>query len=143
MLEPSGESKAQTNKQCFKKIYNLKLEKEYFKNFLPKKRFITALRMKRILLSNNAELIKTLCYWMGRSTNSYEYYLLRGYDDLDEIKNMIQEDQRGRTPTRKEYWIKRGFSEEEAVKKVAEVQSKFSKITHQNRKRRKENVENS
>lgn len=142
-LAPSAESKSQTKKRCFKKIHNLKLEKDYFKSFLPKKRFIIALRMKRILLSNDTELIKTLCYWMGRTTNSYEYYLLRGFDDLDEIKKMIQEDQKKRTPTRKEYWINKGFTEEEAIKKVAEVQSKFSKITHQNRKRRKENVENS
>lgn len=142
-LEPTTESIELSRKHCFKKIHNLKLEKDYFKKFLPKKCFFIALRMKRILLSNNVKLIKTLCYWMGRTTNSYEYYLLRGYDDLDKIKNMIQEDQRKRTPTRKEYWINKGFTEEESAKKVAELQSKFSKITHQNRKRRKENVENS
>ena len=143
VFEPSVESKKQTKKSCFKKIFNLKLEKDYFKSFLPEKRFFIVLRMKRILLSNDVELIKTLCYWMGRTTNSYEYYLLRGYDDLGKIKNMVQEEQRKRTPTRKEYWIKKGFNEDEALKKVVELQSKFSKITHENRKRKKEIVENS
>lgn len=56
-----------------------------------------------------------------------------GYKDLsDEEKEVAQKaatkhDMIGRNTNQKEYWMKRGYSEREAIKKISELQVKFSK----------------
>ena len=131
---------------CFDKFLSKNRKKilketQYFGGF-NKKNFIKAVkRILSIIRSCDLEKIKRLKKEMMYSSNSKEYYQLRGFYDKEEVSEMIRKTQRERSPRCVDYWVKQGFTLDEARAKIAERSSKFSKIGHE--KRKKENVENS
>lgn len=130
---------------CFNKFLSKNRKKilketQYFSGF-NKKNFIKAVkRILSIIRSCDLEKIKRLKKEMMYSTNSKEYYQLRGFYDKEEVSEMIRKTQRERSPRSVDYWIKRGFTLDEAKAKIAERSSNFSKIGHE---KGNKNVENS